>query len=75
MDSYVKTQGFYSFHGYLGITLHFCHFTFRHKKMEYTSSLELQRYLRVGVVPLGNTQEDVVSSVQRQIASKEYEFE
>jgi len=41
------------------------------KKMEYTCSLELQRYLRVGVIPLGNTQEDVVSSVQRQLARKE----
>ena len=41
--------------------------------MEYTQSLELQRALRVALIPLGNTREDVVSTVQRQLASKEYD--
>ena len=43
-------------------------------KMEYTRSLELQRALRVALIPLGNTREDVVSTVQRQLASKEYDY-
>lgn len=43
-------------------------------KMEYTQSLELQRALRVALIPLGNTREDVVSTVQRQLASKEYDY-
>ena len=41
-------------------------------QMEYAQSLELQRYFRVGVVPLGNTGEDVVADVQRRLESKEY---
>ena len=42
--------------------------------MEYIQSLELQRALRVALIPLGNTREDVVSTVQRQLASKEYDY-
>ena len=41
-------------------------------QMEYAQSLELQRYFRVGVVPLGDTGEDVVADVQRRLESKEY---
>ena len=41
-------------------------------QIEYAQSLELQRYFRVGVVPLGDTGEDVVADVQRRLESKEY---
>ena len=50
-----------------------CWTVFLHNhQMEYTQSLELQRYFRVGVVPLGDTGEDVVADVQRRLESKEY---
>ena len=50
-----------------------CWTVFLHNhQMEYAQSLELQRYFRVGVVPLGNTGEDVVADVQRRLESKEY---
>ena len=50
-----------------------CWTVFLHNhQMEYAQSLELQRYFRVGVVPLGDTAEDVVADVQRRLESKEY---
>ena len=50
-----------------------CWTVFLHNhQMEYAQSLELQRYFRVGVVPLGDTGEDVVADVQRRLESKEY---
>ncbi len=39
--------------------------------MEYAQSLELQRYFRVAVVPLGDTSEKVVSVIQRHLAAIE----
>ena len=38
--------------------------------MEYLQSLETQRSLRIAVVPIGNTREDVVITVQRQLSSR-----
>ena len=50
-----------------------CWTVFLHNhQMEYAQSLELQRSFRVGVVPLGDTGEDVVAIVQRRLESKEY---
>lgn len=39
--------------------------------MEYAQSLELQRNFRIGVVPLGDTGEDVVADVQRRLEGNE----
>ena len=50
-----------------------CWTVFLHNhQMEYAQSLELERSFRVGVVPLGDTGEDVVADVQRRLESKEY---
>lgn len=58
------------------IVLHLIHsFSFTHiHVMEYLQSLELQRFLRVNVIPLGNTREEVVVSVQRQLSDRGFFF-
>ena len=58
------------------IVLHLIHsFSLAHiHVMEYLQSLELQRFLRVNVIPLGNTREEVVVSVQRQLSDRGFFF-
>ena len=40
--------------------------------MEASQTLELQRYIRVAIVPLGNTSDNVTAAVQHRLSLTEY---